>query len=349
MVTKKTAKNKANQQTKPPIAGSVEELKQVKGKLWEERGREYDMIIIGAGCAGYSAAVYAARFNLRTIVIGKEKGGLLMLTHLVENYPPLGTVTGPEMMESFEKHVKMFDVPIIEDEVTDVRGKGMCFEIVTSKNGVFVGKTVLFATGTKRRKLGVPGEEELSAKGVSYCATCDAAFFKNKTVCVVGGSDSAAKEALLLAEHCKKVYIIYRGEQIHPEPVNGLLVEEKVKENKITVITKTNVTKINGTKFVESVTLDNPYKGSTTLALDGVFIEIGGDPQSTLAAKLGVKLNDHKEIIIDREARTNVEGIYAAGDVCDTRFKQAITGAAEGVFAAFSAYTYLGGKKIVCM
>lgn len=332
-----------------PIAGSIEELKALKGKLWDDKDRTYDFIVIGTGCAGYSAAVYAARFNMKTLVIGKEKGGLLIKTHLVENYPPLGSVSGPDMMDMFEAHVKLFDVPVVIDEVTDVQGKGPCFKVVTKKNGELVGKTVLFATGTKHRKLGVPGEDEFANRGVSYCATCDAAFFKGKVVCVVGGSDSAAKEALLLAEHCKKVYIIYRGDQIRPEPVNGLIVDERVKEGKIEIVNKTNVVKINGSKFVESVVLDNPHKGSTELRLEGVFIEIGGDPQSDLAEKLGVKLNDHKEIVIDREAKTNVEGIYAAGDVCNTRFKQAITGAAEGVFAAFSAYNYIGGKKIVCM
>src|SRR3989338_3690081 len=304
------------------------------------------MIVIGAGCAGYSAAIYAARFNMSVLVIGKLRGGLITTTHLVENYPPLGSVSGPDMMDQFEKHVRMFDIPILEDEALDVGSKAPCFKVTTKRNGEFVGKTIVFATGTEHKKLGVPGEKELANHGVSYCATCDAAFFKGKTVCVVGGSDSAAKEALLLTEHSKKVYIIYRGEKIRPEPVNGLIVDERVKNGKMEIINNTNVTEINGAKIVESVTLDKPYNGSDKLALDGVFIEIGGIPQSGMAQKLGVKLNDKGEILIDREARTNVEGVYGAGDVCDTRFKQAITGAAEGVFAAFSAYTYLGGKKI---
>ena len=165
-------------------------------------------------------------------------------------------------------------------------------------------------------------------------------MYKNKTIGVVGGSDSAAKEALLLSEYGSKVYIIYRGEKIRPEPVNMTRV---MNNRKIEIINNTNVKEIKGNKFVSHVVLDKPYKGKKELPLDALFVEIGHIPLSELAKKVGVKLN---EIIIDRMARTSVPGIYAAGDVADTEFKQAITGVAEGVSAAYSAYKHLGESEV---
>ena len=191
----------------------------------------------------------------------------------------------------------------------------------------------------------MPGHDEFRNKGVSYCALCDGALFKNKVSAVVGGSDSAAKEALVLARYCRKVYIIYRGEEIHPEPVN---YERVKKESKIEIITKTNVTKIIGDKFVTAVEIDIPYKGSKVLQLDGVFVSIGHIPNSDLAKPLGVKLDDKREIVIDRASRTNVPGVFAAGDVVDTEFKQAITGVGEIVSAVYSAYKYISEKPIHC-
>jgi thioredoxin reductase (NADPH) len=182
----------------------------------------------------------------------------------------------------------------------------------------------------------------LRNKGVSYCALCDAPLYKDKIVGVVGGSDSAIKEALLLAKYCPKVFIIYRGKKIRPEPVNAQRVE---REPKIEVITETNVTEVLGTDRVIGVYLDNPHNGSGTLSLDGIFIAIGGIPYSELAKKLGVTLNEKGEIVIDRSSRTNIEGVYAAGDVVDSEFKQAITGVAEGVQAAYQAYKYVNENE----
>ncbi|MFW9920344.1 MAG: NAD(P)/FAD-dependent oxidoreductase, partial [Candidatus Thorarchaeota archaeon] len=205
-------------------------------------------------------------------------------------------------------------------------------------------KSILFATGMKERELEVPGHDELRNKGVSYCALCDAPLFKDKVVAVVGGSDSAAKEALLLAKYCSKVYIIYRREKIRPEPINARRIE---KEAKIEIISQTNVTEVIGTDRVTAVKLDRPHNGSDTLSLDGIFVAIGGIPHSELAKKLGVKLNEKGEIMIDRSSRTNVDGIFAAGDVVDSEFKQAITGVGEGVNAAYQAYKYVNENEWV--
>src|SRR3989338_9619394 len=276
--------------------------------------QEYDFVVIGGGSAGYPAAIYAARFGLKTIVITKERGGLLTTTHVVENYPGFIRLSGPELMQHMEDHVKDYDVPIVDDEVVDIGKEGDYF-IVKARESQYKAKAVLLATGTERRKLNVPGEKEFYGKGVSYCATCDAPLFKGKVIGVVGGSDSAAKEALLLAEYGSKVYIIYRGEKIRPEPVNMTRV---MNNRKIEIINNTNVKEIKGNKFVSHVVLDKPYKGKKELPLDALFVEIGHIPLSELAKKVGVKLNEKGEIIIDRMARTSVPGIYAAGDVASS-------------------------------
>ncbi|HIH34653.1 MAG TPA: FAD-dependent oxidoreductase [Nanoarchaeota archaeon] len=303
--------------------------------------QEYDFVIVGGGSAGYPAAIYAARFGLKTIVITKERGGLLTTTHVVENYPGFIRLSGPELMQHMEDHVKDYDVPIVDDEVVDIGKEGDYF-IVKARESQYKAKAVLLATGTERRKLNVPGEKEFYGKGVSYCATCDAPLFKGKVIGVVGGSDSAAKEALLLAEYGSKVYIIYRGDEIHPEPINMRRVEEN---EKIEVIPRTNVLEVKGDKFMTHVVLDKPQNGDKNFKLGGLFIEIGHLPQSELAKRLGAKLNQKGEIIIDRLSRTSVPGVYGAGDVADMEWKQAITGAAEGCVAAYSAYEYISGKK----
>jgi len=296
----------------------------------------YDLIIIGAGSAGLSAAIYARRFLLKTLVIGELVGGLLTTTHLVENWPGERAITGVDLMKKVESHARAFGAELLNDRVVSVKEIASGFEVKTGSKS-FKTKTLVFATGTVHRKLGVPGEKEFSGRGVSYCATCDGMFFKDKVVGVVGGSDSAAKEALLLSEYAKKVYIIYRRDKIRAEPVNVERVNKKVKEGKIEVITNTNVVEVKGDKKLTHVLFDNGKE----LALDGLFIEIGLIPQNDLAKSLGVKLNSKGEIIIDRYSRTNVKGVFAAGDCADAPFKQAITGSAEGVIAAFSAYDLL--------
>jgi thioredoxin reductase (NADPH) len=312
----------------------------------------YDTLIIGAGVTGLSAAMYAGRLNLKTVVLGATSsselpiGGAITLTDTVENYPGFKSLTGQELAEKLEEHAKDYDIEIKEEKVTDVKReeKMNCF-IVKTEKAKYHAKTIIFATGAKWRELSMKGAEEFKSKGVHYCALCDAALYKDKIVTIVGGSDTAAKEALVLAQSAKKVYIIYRGEKIRPEPVNAKLIE---KNKKIEVITNTNIIEILGDKFVNKVILDKEYSESKELALNGVFGAIGHIPLSDLAAKLGVKINKKKEIMIDRESKTNVKGVFAAGDVVDSSFKQAITGVAEGVVAAHSTFTYVNENEFVC-
>jgi len=293
----------------------------------------YDLIVLGGGPAAIGCAIYAARFAMDVLIIGKTFGGLIATTHIVENYPAITSVSGQGLMDMFKDHMDSLKIPYISDEIQSIEKTGNYF-ILHSFFQKFKAKTVCIATGSERKKLGIPGEDEFAGRGVSYCATCDGPFYKDKVVCVIGGSDSAAKEALFLSQNVKKVYIIYRGEEIRAEPIN----KKRVNENeKIEIIYKTNIVEIKGNGVVKSVVFDSGKEFET----DGVFIEIGSNPNSDLAKRAGVKLNQKGEIMINRKSETNVPGILAAGDVADSPFKQAITGVAEGVIAAYSAFDYV--------
>ena len=297
----------------------------------------YDLIIIGGGVAAFSAALYAGRFQLKTLLIGEKVGGTIIQTDDIGNYPGFKKITGMDLFDRIKDHAKEYDIEILAKKAVKVEKHKDCFEIST-KDKTYKTKTIIFATGTRWRKLNVPGEKEFMGKGVHYCALCDGILYKDKIIGVAGGSDSAAKEALLLAEYAKKVYIIYRKEKIRAEPINAKRVEQN---KKIEIINNTNITEIKGDKFADSVVLDKPYKGSRELKLDALFVQIGHVPISDLAGSIGVKTNEKGEIVINRDSETNVKGVFGCGDVVDSKFKQAITGAAEGVVAAHSVYQYV--------
>ncbi|MHA1336851.1 MAG: NAD(P)/FAD-dependent oxidoreductase [Promethearchaeota archaeon] len=179
----------------------------------QEQEKIYDLIVIGAGPAGIGCAIYAARFAIDVLIVGKVFGGLIATTHIVENYPGITSVSGAELMEMFRLHSESLNIPYIADEIREVKKKNEIF-ILKSFFNEYKAKTICIATGSIRRKLGIPGEDKFVGRGVSYCATCDGLFFKDKVVCVIGGSDAAAKEALFLAQNCKKVFILYRGSEI---------------------------------------------------------------------------------------------------------------------------------------
>ncbi|MBX4196562.1 FAD-dependent oxidoreductase [Candidatus Pacearchaeota archaeon] len=314
---------------------------------------EFDFIIVGAGVTGLSAAMYGARLGLKSLVLGATHGtelpigGVITTTNVVENYPGFIRLTGTELSEAIRKHAQSYDlVSIRQEKVESVKAEGKKFHVTTKKQN-YSGKTVLFATGTKWKRLEVPGSFEFENKGVAYCALCDAPLFKNKVVGVVGGSDSAVKDALVLAEHAKKVYIIYRGEKIRPEPIN---LQRVMANKKIEIIAKANVLEVKGDKLMRSVVLDKEHNGSKQLELQGLFIAIGHIALSDLAKPLGVKLNEKGEIVIDHKtSETNVPGVYAAGDVADKPFKQAITGVAEGCTAAYSAFEHITKSEVKAM
>jgi thioredoxin reductase (NADPH) len=304
--------------------------------------RMYDVIIIGAGVVGYATAMYAGRMGMKSLVIGAEPGGTITKTNMVENYPGFKKLTGQELADNLREHALDYKefVELKDSMVTKIQKKDDGNFSVSMGENVVEGKTVIYATGSKWRELQVPGHDDYLNKGVHYCALCDGFFYRKKITAVVGGSDSAAKDALVLAEHADKVYIIYRKESIRAEPPNI----KRVNDNpKIEIINNTNVLEMKGdnVKGLTSVKLDKEFNGSDELALDGLFIAIGHLPLSDLAKEVGVVLNKKNEIMINRKSETNVPGFFAAGDVADTHFKQAITGVAEGVLAAYGAYEYI--------
>lgn len=302
-----------------------------------ENKQIWDVIVIGTGIAGLSAGMYSGRFKLKTLVVGEMPGGIITTTHKVENYPGILSIDGADMGQVFLDHAKKFGAQMEFSKVTDVSRSDFFSVKAVAKE--FHGKALIFATGTEHKKLSVPGEKEFEGKGVSYCALCDAAFFKNKTVCIVGGGDAAAIEALILAEHCKKVYMFVRRDVLRAEPINyKKLIESKNVEIRL----KTEIAEIKGSNKVEAVVL----KSGETLQTDAVFVAVGFSPLSDLAEKLGVEVDGKGQIKINRDAQTNVAGVFAAGDVCDSKFKQAITGAAEGVTASYSAYQYVKGLSV---
>ncbi len=301
---------------------------------------DYDVVIIGGGCAGLAAALYAKRYGLETVVFAKELGGLITTTHIVENYPGITPMSGWDMMDIFLEQMKLFEVNLVEKPVERIERLGEHSFSVVVQGQTHTSKTIIFATGTHHRELNVPGEGEYRNKGVSYCATCDGALFKGKEVAIVGGGDSAAKEALLLADYCSHVYIIARS-TLKPEPINLSRVQQR---DNITVLEGTQVSEVHGDgSSLSHVTLTKPFNDSTELSIQGLFVAIGHIPQTELVDGLGLELNAKKEIKIDKASRTNLKGFYAAGDCTDTAWKQAIISAAEGSQAANSAYEDITG------
>ncbi len=303
----------------------------------------YDLIIIGAGAAGLTASIYASRYKVRHLVLGKVSGGLTLEAHKVENYPGYKSISGMELMQKFQEHAKSLGAKIEQDEIVNIERKNKDFGITTSQDKKYQTKTLILALGTKRRKLNIPGEKELLGKGVSYCAVCDAIFYKDKIVAVIGGSNAAAMSALVLVEHAKQVYIIYRREKLRAEPV----MVDKVETNpKIEIIYSTNVLEAKGKNKLEEIVLDREYKGSKKLKLDGIFVEIGSTPAISLTRKLGVEVDQENCIKVDTYQATNVPGVFAAGDITSglAKLRQIVTAAAEGAVAATSVYEYLKTK-----
>lgn len=305
----------------------------------------YDLIIIGVGPAGLMASIYASRYRLPHLVIGQNLGGTLALASKVENFPGFNSISGLELGEKMLTQVKYLGAEVILKTVGRIEKKNTGFKVLTEDNTEYEAKTLIVATGTERRKLNIPGEKEYLGKGISYCTACDAPFFREKTVALIGGSDAAVSGAVHTAQFAQKVYIIYRGETLRAEP---LWLEEAQKNPKITPIFKTNLKEIkgDGTKVTGAI-LDNPFQGSDFLPLDGVFIEIGGVPGTSLLIPLGVAVDKAGFVKVNEGMETNIPGLFAAGDFTTTSYvlQQAITACAQGATASASAFKFLKGQK----
>ncbi len=299
---------------------------------------EYDLAVIGGGPAGLTAAIYAQRRNLKTVVIEKSAfGGTMTTTSLIENYPGFISISGTGLAKKFESHAKANNAHLIIDEIVDVKRENEMF-IMRGVGTEYKSKTLIIASGSKHRPLDVPGEKEFLGKGVSYCATCDAPFFKNKVIAVVGGGNSAVKDALYMAEICKKVYLIHRRDQFRADEADI----QKLKGNeKVEFVLNSIVKKIEGDNTVKKIDIENvKNRESREIQLDGVFIDIGEIPNTDLFKELGVQTDKKGYIIVNRKMETNVPGLYAAGDITGG-LAQIVNAAAEGAIAAISAYEFI--------
>ena len=302
----------------------------------------HDLLIIGAGPAGLSASVYASRYGIKNKVIGQIPGGLTTETHEIGNWLGDQAISGADFASKAAEHVKSFGTEIDPSEVQEIKKEGDIFVIKTSA-GEENAKTLVVATGTKHRHLGVPGEKEFLGRGVSFCATCDGFFYRGKTVAVVGGNNSAAAAAVHLGNIAEKVYLIYRKENVRAEKYWLDAIE---KNPKIEIINNTNVLEIKGELKLETLVFDNEHKGSKEFSVDGLFIEIGLDPNTKLVEDLGVELDERGYISIGTDGRTSLNGLWAAGDITNgsNGFAQIITAAAEGAIAAEDISAFLQKK-----
>ena len=296
----------------------------------------YDLIIIGAGPAGLGASIYASRYKLNHVVIGGEIGGQVVEAWEIENYAGIESISGKDLMEKFEKQTKDLGGNIIVGNVNKILKEGEFFSIATEDGKKYEARAVLLALGMKARKMNIPGEDKFLGKGISYCATCDAMFFRGKDVAVIGGGDAAATAAIHLAEFANSVQLLYKDGTKTFEPAWD---EQMAKMGKIASSTFTNISGIEGDEKVEGLEYELDGK-KKELSVQGVFIEIGSTPGVVIAKELGVSTDEQGYIAVDQTQATNVDNVYAAGDATtgSNKFRQIITAVAEGAVAAGSVY-----------
>ena len=303
-----------------------------------------DVIIIGSGAAGYTAAIYTARANMKPILVnGQQPGGQMTITTDVENYPGFkDVIQGPWLMEQMKGQAESVGTKIINDTISECNFKSKPFKLIGDSKSIYHGKSIIIATGATARWLGIKTEEKFKGYGVSACATCDGFFFKNKIVAVVGGGNTAVEEALYLTLHAKKVYLIHRRNKLRAEKI---LQERLFKNKKIEIIWDNNIKEIQGSdepKKVKSILIKNTKTNNEKIInLDGVFVAIGHDP-ATKIFKDKVDL-DNEGYIVTKNGNTNtsIPGVFAAGDVTDKIYRQAVTAAGMGCMAALDAEKYI--------
>jgi thioredoxin reductase (NADPH) len=298
------------------------------------------VIIVGSGPAGWSAAIYAARAELHPLLItGNELGGQVAVTTEVENYPgfPEG-ITGPELVLKMREQAEKFGTSVEIDYVTEVDVNGPPFGVTTAGGKSYRAEALIITTGASPRKIDVPGEERLTGRGVSYCATCDGFFFRGKEIVIVGGGDSALEEGIFLTKFAARIRIVHRRDQLRAGPV----LKRRAEANpKIEFIWNSVVTGIEGENKVQSVTLKNVVTGEVSvLPTDGVFVYVGHFPNNGLFTGK-IAMDEHGYLVTDKQMRTSIPGIFAAGEIQDPRFRQVVTSAGQGVQAALAAQRFL--------
>jgi len=301
----------------------------------------YDTIIVGAGPAGFSAAIYAARREMKTLIISKDIGGQLMLASSIENYPGFEKIDSFKLTDNMSSHVKNLGVEIKTAEVQTIKKDGENFKLFTN-NEEYTAKTIIAAMGLSPRRLAIKGEDEFAGKGVSYCSNCDGPLFKEKNVAVIGGGNSALDAAEVLSKIAKKVYLIHRSDDF--KAFEALVNKVKNIEN-VEISLNNDIKEIIGSTKVEKIKVINKEnEEEREIDVDGVFIEIGRIAHTDLFVDL-VKLDERKQIIIDELCQTTQEGIFAAGDVTPVKFKQISIACGHGTIAALAAYQYLQLKQ----
>ncbi|UJG44676.1 MAG: FAD-dependent oxidoreductase [Candidatus Heimdallarchaeum endolithica] len=306
--------------------------------------KEYDVGIIGLGPAGLTSAIYTSRAGLSVVVIGKDYGGQMGLALEIENYPGFENISGMELTDRMKNQAEKFGAKIVFAEADDIYRKEDRRFLIKTDMGEYLVKALILATGGRHRELNVPGEKEFIGRGVSYCATCDASFFKEKTVVVVGSGDAAATGTLALSDvGAKKIYWVSRSDYMKCEKI---YLERAAQRDNIEILYNKQVAEIKGTNTVEEIV----FNDGTTLKADGIFAEIGNIPNTELAAKLGIELEDNL-IKIDDECRTNIEGVFAAGDVTskikNPLSRQVTTSVGLATIAAISTADYLQARYTI--
>lgn len=301
--------------------------------------QKIDVVIIGSGPAGMTAGIYAKRAGLSVVILEKTgiSGGQVLSTYEVDNYPGLPMINGFELGESFRKHAEHLDVEIKEAEVKEIIDREQTKLVVTGE-GNYEAKAVIVATGANYARLGIPGEEELAGMGVSYCATCDGAFFRGRTVAVVGGGDVAVEDAIFLARACEKVYLIHRRDELRAAKI---LQESLKKLSNVEILWDSEVKEIKGEEQVESLLIyNNKTNQATELAVAGAFIAVGTIPNTDFVKGL-VQMDEKGYIVADESCEASISGIYAVGDVRTKPLRQIITAASDGANAITSIEKYL--------
>jgi len=303
-----------------------------------EKEEIYDVLIVGGGPAGMTAGLYAGRKNLKTILISQDLGGQALWTLTIENFMGYLSISGPDLMAKFQRQISSSGIRIrVPDEAVELKKESALFVIKTKFGGEYRGKTVIVATGKRPKRLDVPGEKELTGRGVSYCVTCDAPLFTNKSVAVIGGGNSAVSAALDLSKLASKVYLVARS-ALKADPI---LIEKLGKEEKVTVLLGFLPKEILGKERVVGIVVKDQKKGEEKeISLDGVFVEVGLVPNTDFLKGL-LAVNELGEIIVNCNCETSEEGVFACGDVTNVSGKQIIIACGEGAKAALAAYRYL--------